>query len=71
MIHHPGELLQEKIQPLQHQIGGAALLDYLIAERSRCLESLVRAVDPVVLHRLQGAVMVLDTLVGTLKPRTP
>lgn len=71
MIHYPGEQLQETIQPLQHQMGGTALLEYLITERSRCLESLVRAVDPAVLNRLQGAVMVLDVLVSTLKPRTP
>lgn len=71
MIQHPNEQLSARIHDLQHQMGGMALLDYLIAERSRCLELLVRATDHPTLHRIQGAAMALDILIGTLKPRTP
>ncbi len=71
MIQHPNSTLQDTLQSLQHQTGGTALLGYLIAERTRCLELLVRATDLPTLHRLQGAAMVLDILIGPLKPRTP
>lgn len=71
MIRPPNQQIQEVFTSLQAQVHGQVLLSYLASERTHLVSSLVRATDVHTLHRLQGALMLLDDLVATLTPKAP
>lgn len=71
MIRPPNQQVQEVFTSLQAQVHGQVLLSYLASERTTLVNALVRATDSHTLHRLQGAVMLLDDLVATLNTKAP
>lgn len=71
MLKTPSESVLDRIKSLQHQDGTAALVEFLTAARTQCLDQCARAPEDLIVRRAQGAVMALDVVLDMLKPRTP